>query len=298
MKSSILFGVLISVSLTSCMKLDNNLFNPDGEIAEYKLDNYTGEQDFVLSDSYDISSNLIHIFTLNSITPSETSSTTIYAIYIGDINTISSDTVIMYCHGNKWHMDYYWQRAKLLAHTGGKNNYGVLMVDYRGYGLSEGEPTEDGMYADVDSGLQWLKSNGLTNDRLIMYGFSMGTGPACELTATPRSLTPSKLVLEAPYASSAVMVQDASVLAMPASYVTSLSIDNAEEIKNVNQPFMWFHGNSDLFLNIQTHGQVVYDNYQGTYKEAHIINGADHGEIPLLQGFQNYNNALHSFILR
>ena len=289
---------MIATALTSCFKLDDNLFNPDSDITEYKLDGYTGEQDFVLDASYKIPDNMIHIFTLNSQAPSESSPTTIYAIYIGDMNTIATDTVIMYCHGNKWHMDYNWQRAKLIAHSGGKNNYGVMMVDYRGYGLSEGKSSEEGLYADVDAALNWLKVSGLTDDRLMMYGFSLGTGPSCELTSKPRSLTPAKLILEAPYASVAVMVQDASVLGMPSSFVTQLTIDNAEEIKNINQPFMWMHGIDDLFLGINTHGQVVYNNYKGVYKEAHRINGADHGDVPVFYGFQNYCNDIDAFIKR
>jgi len=292
--------ILTGMTLTSCFKLDDNLFSPKDDIAEYKLDNYTGEVHFVLDDSYAIPSNLVNIFTLNSQAPSESSSTSIYAIYIGDLNTINTDTVIMYCHGNSEHMDYYWQRAKLLAHCGGKNNYGVLMVDYRGYGLSQGDPSEDGLYADVDAALNWLKESGLTGDRLVMYGYSMGSAPSCELTSKPRSLTPAKLILEAPFASAAVMVQDASVLGLPSSFVTSLVIDNAEEIKNINQPFMWMHGTADSFLNIETHGQLVFDNYQGSYGEAHKINGADHDDVPVLYGnnYQDYMNDIDAFIKR
>ncbi|MGZ3865687.1 MAG: alpha/beta hydrolase, partial [Bacteroidia bacterium] len=200
------------------------------------------------------------------------------------------------CHGNKWHMDFYWQREKLLAHVGGKHHYGVLMMDYRGYGLSEGDPSEDGMYADVDAAMQWLQSNGLTSSRLIIYGFSLGSAPACELTANPRTLTPSKIILEAPFASAATMVDDASQLDMPASFMTNLKIDNSQEIKKINQPFFWMHGLADKFLNITTHGQVVYNNYRGSYKEAHKIAGADHGEVPAKYGFTNYLNDLYAFI--
>ena len=39
-------------------------------------------------------------------------------------------------------MDFYWQRAKLLANVGGKNRFGVMYLDYRGYGLSEGVPID------------------------------------------------------------------------------------------------------------------------------------------------------------
>ena len=290
------FLIVIIFLLSSCLRLDDNLFNVSDKITEYKLDNYTGEQDFILDNTYYIPDSLIHVFTLPSKTVNESSAKTIYAIYIGSISKIQTDTVIMYCHGNKWHMDFYWQRAKLLAHVSGKNNYGVLMIDYRGYGLSEGSPSEEGLYADVDAALSWLKSNGLTNNRFVMYGFSMGTAPVCELTNKPRAMTPSKIILEAPFASADVMANDGSGLNMPGSFFTNLKIDNAEEIKTINQPFCWIHGTNDIFLNINTHGEVVYKNYNGSYKEAHRISGADHGEIPVKMGFDNYMNTISTFI--
>ncbi len=281
---------------SSCLRLDDNLYNLEDKITEYKLDNYTGEQDFILDNSYHIPDSLVHIFTLSSKAFNESTAKNIYAIYIGQISKIQTDTVIMYCHGNKWHMDFYWQRAKLLAHTSGKNKYGVLMIDYRGYGLSEGKPSEDGLYADVDAALQWLKLNGLTGSRLMMYGFSMGSAPACELTNKPRSMTPSKLILEAPFASADVMANDGSGLNMPGSFFTNLKIDNAEEIKIISQPFCWIHGTNDNFLNINTHGELVYKNYKGSYKEAHRISSADHGEIPTKMGFTDYLNTISTFI--
>ena len=288
--------LLIIVAFSSCLKLDPLLYNNDQSITEYKLDNYTGGSDFTLDASYTIPQNLISIFTLSSKTEQESEATTIQAIYIGDINRIATDTVILYCHGTKWHMDFYWQRAKLLAHTNGKNNYGVLMMDYRGFGLSDGKPSEDGMYADVDACMKWLKSKGLNNERLIIYGFSLGTASSCELTANPRTLTPSKLILESPFASAEVMVQDASQLNMPGDYYTDLKIDNAEEIKKVQQPFLWIHGIDDAFLSYKTHGEVVYKNYRGTYSEKHPVEGADHSNVPNTMGFDTYLKVLGDFI--
>lgn len=284
--------------LSSCMRLDDNLYNLSEKITEYKRDLYAGEQDFVLDASYYIHDSLIHEFTLSSQAPDENSSTLIYATYIGSLSKIATDTVIMYCHGNKWHMDFYWQRAKLLAHTGGKNRFGVLMIDYRGFGLSQGKPTENGMYADVDAALVWLKSKGLSDGRLVMYGFSLGSAPVAELTAQPRSMSPSKIILEAPFASAEVFVNDGAVIAIPSSYFTNLKIDNANEITKVQQPFMWIHGTNDQFINIETHGELVYSKYQGTYKEAHRIGGADHDEVPATMGFVDYCNSISNFIIR
>lgn len=278
--------------LSSCLRLDSNLYNLSDKITEYKWDNYTGEQDFKLDNSYDIADSMQTVFTLNS------GGNKIYAVYIGSLSRIATDSVILYCHGNKWHMDFYWQRAKLLAHTNGKHTYGVLMLDYRGYGLSEGEPSEEGLYEDVDAAMQWLKLNGLSDNRLFIYGFSMGSAPTCELSANPRSMRPQKVMLEAPFASSAVMAADGGGLNVPASFVTNLKIDNAEEIKKVKQDLFWIHGTKDLFLNIKTHGEVVYKNHGGAYKEAQRIEGADHGEVPVKTGFTNYSQLLGTFMRR
>lgn len=282
---------------SSCLRLDDNLFN-QSKLSQYNLDNYTGEVDFTLSSDYKIPDSLVHLFTLNSQAPDESQGTSIYALYIGDISKIATDTVILYCHGNKDHMDFYWPRAKLLANTGWKNRFGVMMIDYRGFGMSAGKPSEKGLYADVDAALKWLKSNGLSNNRLVIYGFSMGSAPATKLAAEPRSMTPSKLMLEAPFANAETMVQDGSGLALPGSTVTDLQINNAEEIKLVGQPFFWIHGEADDFLNINTHGAIVYANYNGVYKEAHRIPDAGHSTIETTMGFSTYLEAVRSFVTR
>jgi pimeloyl-ACP methyl ester carboxylesterase len=289
---------IVALSFTSCLRLDDNLFNANQhKISSYNLDNYTGEVDFRLDASYQIPANMITLFTLQSKAADESEATKIYALYIGNTQRLSTDTVIMYCHGNKDHMDFYWPRAQLLANTRGKNHYGVMMIDYRGYGLSEGKPTENALYADVDAALQWLKSNGLTNDRLIMYGFSMGTAPATKLTAEPRSLTPAKLMLEAPMASAEVMVQDASGLALPGLFATDLKINNAELIRKVQQPFFWIHGVDDDFLAMETNGELVYKNYRGKYSIPYRIPNAGHSNVPNVFGFQNYLKAVGDFII-
>ena len=278
------------VLLISCLRLDDNLFNPDAGITEYKYDKFEGEVDFILDASYDIPPDLVHQFTLTS------GEKKIYALYLGNIAEIATDTVIMYCHGNKWHMDFYWQRAKLLAHTGHKNRFGLLMIDYGGFGLSEGPATESRLYEDVDAALKWLKEKGLSDERLVMYGFSLGSAPAIKLTANPLTLKPWKLITEAPFASASVMVQDAAVLAMPSSFYVNVEINNAEEIKKVQQPYMWIHGIDDSFLSIATHGEIVFKNYSGISGESHKITGGEHGDVPLIWGFENYTEAIKAFI--
>ena len=267
-------------------------------ITEYKMGAYTGSVDFHLDSSYTLALDMVHVVTLKSQGLNETSPTTIYAAYLGDPARISKDTVIVYCHGYSHHMDFYYPRAQLLANVGGKNRYGVMMMDYRSFGLSSGTPTEEGMYADVEAAIEWLRDRGLTSDRLIMEGFSLGCAPATYLTAHPRSLAPQKLILESPFASTGSLTADGALLDMPSSFVTNLIFDNAEQIKSVQQPFFWMHGTDDKFINIKTNGEVVFSHYHGAYGEAHRIAGADHSTVPQTWGFKNESDSLLRFITR
>jgi hypothetical protein len=138
----------------------------------------------------------------------------------------------------------------------------------------------------------------LTSDRLVIYGFSMGSAPATELTANVRTLQPSKLILEAPFASDDVMLEDASGLSLPGSFVSDLEINNADEIKKVEEPFFWIHGVIDDYVQIATHGETVYKNYDGIYSEAHRIEGANHGDVPYIMGYEEYIDAIEKFLVR
>lgn len=294
---SILSFIFLLAFLSCNQRLDSNLYNQQ-KVDSYLWDNYSGEVDFILDESYKIEADRFVQFPLISKGIQGEADVSIQAVYLGDIQRIATDTVILYCHGNKDQMDFYWQRAKLLAHTGRKHQYGVMMFDYRGFGMSEGEPTEEGMYNDVQAALDWLKDRGLSSDRLVVYGFSLGSAPSTRIASFTEGLRPCQLILEAPFASSQQMVRDASLSEMPASLFTDAKINNAEIIKSVEIPFCWIHGNKDAFLDIETHGRQVYNNYDGVYREAHVVEGAGHSTVPQTLGFVSYSAILKSFIQR
>jgi pimeloyl-ACP methyl ester carboxylesterase len=295
MKKNLLFlsFAFLGMTLTACLRLDGNLYNKL-KVEKYLFDAYEYPELEKLDASYAIAPDKFLQFTVAS--DDNGSKANIAAFYLGDTSRIKTDTIILYAHGNKYHLDLYWQRIKMLANMGKKHRFGVLAFDYRGYGMSEGEPTETGMYADADACMQWLKARGLTGDRLVVYGFSLGSACATELTAAPRSLRPSKIILESPFASAAVMGADAAVLNLPGSAVTDLKIDNAEEIKKVQQPFLWLHGTDDDFLRIATHGEVVFKNYKGTKGVAVRVEGGNHSTIPKTMGYKKYMETVLDFI--
>ncbi len=280
--------------LTSCFKMDDLPFLGE-KISDYQFENYQGEKEIELPDSYNIPDSNIHLFTVNSKLPNEKEGETIYAVYIGNLNTIQLDTVIVYCHGQSKHMDAYWERAKLLANTGGKNRFGVLMMDYRGYGLSTGKSTEESLYQDVRSCLDWLDSEGVSSERVVMYGYSLGTIPAVDLSAFYTVASPNKLILEAPMASVENLTEEALLLDVSSTFFTSLKFDNVEKIKSVSQPLLWLHGIEDDYLSI-SNGEAIFEQYGGGYKEAHRVAGANHTDIPLILGFGQYSSTILNFI--
>jgi hypothetical protein len=278
-------------------RLDSFLFNNDNSITEYKLDSYGGDLSLELPIDYLVPNSDIHLFEYQ--VEDEGENLNISAIFVGNINHINSDTVILYCHGNKDHMDHYWPRQKLLSHVGEQGRFGVLMFDYPGYGLSEGNPTESNVYAATDGAMKWLSEKGLTDNRLIIYGYSLGSAPATKSVGDkPFVMNPSKIILEAPFASSEVMVQDAALLNMPASYFVNTKIDNAEQIKKCTVPLYWLHGVNDNFLSMETHGRLVYNNHNINWKMKSEVSGAGHDDVPTFMGLENYSDSLLSFIIK
>lgn len=283
------FYLSLALLLTSCMKLNDLAFINEA-LTEYQLDNYTGEVDFVLDESYQVEN--VHHLSLQS------GEFEIAAIYIGDLATINEDSIILYCHGQSLHMDYYWQRAKLLANCGGNERFGVLMFDYRGYGLSEGSPSETGLYEDVRAAFSWLLNEGAAAENIIVYGFSLGSAPATDLMAYAHNgEKPSKLILESPFASTDFITQESTLIEVSASYITTLKFDNAEKIKLVDEPLLWMHGTDDDYVAI-TNGEEIASNYLGSDSTFIRVAGALHGNdgVPETMGFQAYLQTIETFI--
>lgn len=293
-KLQILLFLMSLVLLTSCLDLAPNLFNP-WETDEYLYDDYEDGVDKLPSE-YDVLPGELTEITVES--QGDEGTNTIYGAYLGDVNTISEDTVILYCHGNTGTMDLYYQRAKLLYHAVAKSHYGVLLFDYQGFGRSEGTPSEAALVADGHAMVSWLGGQGLTGDRLYVYGFSLGSIPAVELCANPEYLTPARLLLEAPIGSIDAMAQDGSGLTIAGSFFADLKTNNIELIELVNQPLYWIHGIADDFLAMATHGQPIFDNHRGAFRFSEKVPEGNHGDTPFVLGLEPYIESLETFFLR
>lgn len=299
MKNLLRYIIVITVLffINACAKLDPLVFRGE-EIEAYLLEDYDGDTDMDdIPSSYDIEEEFLHLFTLNSQLNSETSPTEIHALYIGDLNTITTDTIIVYSHGQSKHMDAYWPRTKLLANVGGKNNYGVLTYDYRGYGLSQGSSTEATLYEDNRTVLRWLKDKGVNPSNVIFYGFSLGSVPTMEMAANFDEFKPSKLILESPMASAENLAEESTIINSSSEFYSTLEFNNAEKIKQVQVPFYLFHGELDDYLKI-SNSEIIYQNYDGVYGHFERVPNAYHGTngVPQNLGYVNYMKQLDGFI--
>ena len=293
---NILYIIFSLFVIVGCKKINlDALAFPSEKTDAYLLEAY--EREIILSESYNIPEDRIHIFPLTSTDPKTGETFQIYSIYIGDLSTIATDSVILYAHGQSRNMDAYWDRAKLLANLTSKNKYGVLMMDYRGYGMSEGESTEQGLYDDVEACINWLDEQGVDEKHTIYYGFSLGCIPVIHHAAYKTDFVPAKIILESPLASVENLAHSSTLINVDPKFMSTLVFNNAEKIKDVTVPLLWLHGIEDDYIEI-SNGQLIYNNYDGTYKEAQKVPNAGHSDIPSILGFNNYLEILETYILK
>ncbi len=100
----------------------------------------------------------------------------------------------LFLHGNAGNVTHRIDHAQAITSAGSS----VLVVDYRGYGKSKGNPSERGLHLDAQAGYDALLQLGYAPNRIILHGESLGTAVAAEL-ASRRSC--AGLILESPLAS-------------------------------------------------------------------------------------------------
>lgn len=102
-----------------------------------------------------------------------------------------SKGLILYFHGNANNLQRWGNYAIDFTNLG----YDILMTDYRGYGKSTGSPTEEVLYTDAKTILNWSRVN-IKYERLVIYGRSLGSAVASSLATTAN---PDLLILETPF---------------------------------------------------------------------------------------------------
>jgi pimeloyl-ACP methyl ester carboxylesterase len=160
---------------------------------------------------------------------------------------------VIYFHGN----------AGLVGSRGNVRRYGllkeagfnVLAVEYRGYGASSSGPgpTERGVYEDATAAWNHLtRTLGVAASRVVVYGWSLGSGPATYLAAEHR---PAALITEGAFTSLPAIGAEMYPW-VPVRYIMRNRFDNLERAAGLSIPWLLFHGKRDLKVPF-SHGQAL-----------------------------------------
>lgn len=148
----------------------------------------------------------------------------------------SSKGVIFYLHGNAGSIENWSRVAKTYTDL----NYDVFMPDYPGYGKSEGKIKSQKQFFDaVQSAYDRLKEI-RPEDKIIVLGYSIGTGPAAKIAAENH---PKLLILQAPYYSLTDMMQHTYPI-IP-TFILKYKFETNLYLKECKMPVVIFHGNED-----------------------------------------------------
>jgi pimeloyl-ACP methyl ester carboxylesterase len=191
----------------------------------------------------------------------------------------------LYLHGNGGYVTIYEPLIEPVLAAG----HSLLIIDYRGYGRSEGSPSESGLYEDARTALQWLLARGVTERNLVIHGMSLGTAVALELAQDRKC---AGVVLDAPFSS----MRDIAHTKFPlVGFTLPLGFESWGKIGRLKAPLLVFHGDQDPLIHIEL-GQRLFA-LAPDPKEFVMIPGGGHDDLPQAGGVR-YREKLHAFYRR
>ena len=209
-------------------------------------------------------------------------------------NRKTSQTTIVYNHGNFAGIEHYLPRVRYLYHGG----YHLVVWDYRGYGKSQPKtpPTGPQLFADTLLLRDHLSQLELDPHRIVYYGFSLGGLVAAYMT---RHQEPCALILENPFTSLEKIARHNSSLAVPTSFLVDSPYETYYLLQNAHNPTMILHSQLDDTFPF---GQVnqLFKSLKGP-KQFITIKNAVHGIDPKqglveIFGLELYLDSILSFL--
>ncbi|WP_237144408.1 alpha/beta hydrolase [Pontibacter pamirensis] len=147
--------------------------------------------------------------------------------------------LVFYLHGNAGSVDTWGMIAQ--TYTG--LNYDIFILDYRGYGKSEGSiSSERQFYEDVQAAYDQLKSI-YPENQIVIAGYSIGTGPAAMLASVNK---PKLLLLQAPYYSLDNLMQN--LYPFVPAFLLNYKFETFRFVENTEVPIVIFHGKEDEII--------------------------------------------------
>lgn len=195
----------------------------------------------------------------------------------------SYPTLTIYFHGNTGSIAHW----KILSESF-LNNFStnLLLIDYRGFGKSSGKFSESGFYLDAQAAYSYARSIGYSDNQIVVYGRSLGTGIAVDLA----SKVPARaLILETPYTSVLNRSKELYPYLLP-TLTLRYPFDSEHKINLVKMPIFIFHGTDDKVIPFQ-HGKELYSKIPGNKTFIQLVGGQHSG----LEKYKEYQETLKNF---
>jgi len=183
---------------------------------------------------------------------------------------VEARAVVLYAHGNAGNLSH---RADILRRLHDDVGVSVLIFDYRGYGKSEGSPTEAGLLDDARAARAWLAERaGVAPGDIVLLGRSLGGGVAVDLAARDGA---RGLVLESTFTSLPDVAQTHYPW-LPVKLLMRNRFDSAAKIGDYHGPLLQSHGTADRIIPY-TFGRALFER-SNQPKQFIDLSGADHND--------------------
>jgi len=172
---------------------------------------------------------------------------------------------VLHLHGNAGNVSNHLPLVAHLPPAG----FDVLMLDYRGFGQSTGQPTLDGVVEDARAGLDWLRGRArdrgdVDPDRLVVFGQSLGGATALRLLATDRRGV-CLGVIESAFASYRRIASDAAtasivllpLLPLALAVLPDRARDPVEAVARIDIRLLFVQGTADRVVALR-HSEQLY----------------------------------------
>ena len=197
----------------------------------------------------------------------------------------SARGVILFSHGNAGNISHRLDSIQIFHQLG----LDVFIFDYRGYGQSEGKPTEQGTYKDAEAAWRYLiEERQVKPNEVIIFGRSLGGAVASWLA---QSHTPGGLILESTFTSLPDIAAGLYPY-LPVRLLLRFEYNTAEYLGRVDCPVLIVHSRDDEIMPFN-HGQRLFESAKEPKKFLETTGTHNNGFIT---SGKRYEDGLHTFI--
>jgi len=192
----------------------------------------------------------------------------------------NSEMTVLFCHGNGGNMMHRLDSINIIYNLG----LNCLVFDYRGYGNSEGKPTEEGTYLDAKAAYKWLtEQKKIAPENIIIFGRSLGGSIAAQLAS---QVGAASLIIESTF-TSYVDIGKKFYPYMPVRFFARFSYKTIDYIRDVHFPVMIIHSRNDDLIPFEF-GLELYEAANEPKEFVEIFDGHNDG---FLVSSEIYNKA-------